>query len=1497
MRLAKLTLAGFKSFADKTEFHFDEPIVGVVGPNGCGKSNVVDAIKWVLGEQSAKSLRGGAMMDVIFNGSSTRKPAGMASVTLTFDNPVIEQTADSRAATPLRPDEPDAASPAATQADDDSSASVRRTATQADDDASDSARRTATQSRPEDEQDVADGRDRVAVRLGSGADPQRDGSRGGRDRVAVRFGSGADREAEGDGEARSASGSGTGTGQRIPRALQIDLDQVSVTRQLFRDGTSEYLINGQRARLRDIKELFMDTGIGTDAYSIIEQGRVDVLLQANAQERREIFEEAAGISRFKQRKKEALRKLERTEQNLTLCRQRMEDTEKRLRAVKSQAAKARNYQQYNERLRALQLQYALAEYHDLQQKLRSVKAELESAQQQRQAAGEALAGQEQALKEAESQRESLAAKQKASDQKRLEKQSSKEQAEQRAEFARTNLSELEKQIEREENRLQELDQRREQLEQDQAEHEQYAGQLESQQGEVDARLEAAQQETKDLQHKLNEKKSELSDEKSGITQLTRRVSELHNEINSINAYEQSLVSTRDKLDERAKSIADQLEDLSSQRDEAQRRLEETQARIDRETQQLESQQALSQQYDGDIRELTQRLSQAKEQRSGLDSRRAVLQEMQDRHEGIADPVKAVLAQRSTGDDGEAGPFHFVRGLLAELIEADVSRASLVEAALGEYQQALVVDRLSDICSEAARASIDGLGGRVTFLPVDRPAHPDSAPATFGLTGCAGGAAVRSLTRVADLIAYPDWLAPVVEWLLGRTLLVRDLDAALMLASALPTGYRFVTEQGEVLEADGRVLAGPATAAGGAGLIGRRSELASLHEQLAELDGSIAADEATLQSLSDQAAEVERVADELRQSLSDASSQRVELNSRLENLNGQIASLETEQPQVAEETAQIHARLREQDEKRREHRDEAERLEAQQAQQQQRVEALQQALDELESALEQAQERATNARVESSKIAEQVSSAQRHARQQQIAAADVARQRQNVEQQLEQHRSRIEQLKQEQAQADEQIETARSELDALKTECELYERKLSEADERLSGVRDEIKRHREAVEAADRVLHDQQMQQRELEVKLDGVRQRCREQLEVDVDQAYERAVSAPGSGFGGRGSGLGEVDLTSPVVLDVRPMRERFCYLSASPADGASAEPSADEQAVREARAAHFDIDWAGVDREIGELRKKISRLGNVNMEAIDEQAELEGRHNELADQVRDIEQAEQQLQTLIEQINRDSRDRFEGTFEAIRENFAGQQGLFRKLFGGGRAEIKLQPDEHGEVDVLESGIEITAKPPGKEPCSLSQLSGGEKTMTAVALLLAIFKTRPSPYAVLDEVDAALDEANVERFNQIVHSFLDRSHFIVITHHKRTMQACDKLYGVTMQERGVSKRVPVRFEEVGADGRIAQQALSSERQRERSDGEGGSSASGTRNAQATTDGRATAGPVGAGAGDDAADAAGEGAAPDAGGDGEDGDMSNGRSRVRDRLAAMWQQPVTSDREP
>lgn len=1264
MRLASVTLVGFKSFAGRTEIRFDDPVVGIVGPNGCGKSNIVDAVKWVLGELSAKSLRGTAMMDMIFNGSATRKPSALASVTLTFENPTVEG----------------------------------------------------------------------------------------------------------------------GAGER---SLPLDTDRVSVTRQLYRDGSSEYLINKQRARLRDIRELFMDTGIGTDAYSIIEQGKVDLLLQSNPQERREIFEEAAGISRFKARKKEATRKLDRTEQNLAVSRQRLQETEKRLRSVKIQATRARNHRDYADQLRRLQLQFILAEYHKLQGDFARFRDDLEQAEADRSAAQRGVADGESQLDDVEVQRQAVQGEQKQLEHSRLEQEGIVRQAEQRREFAKSNVEHTRKQVEQDRGRAEELRHRQETLEVEGAAQAELTTSLASAQEEMGQRLADSEEASREAQHALNERRSLLEDEKNGIVDLMRRTAELHNEIRSIGDFQENLNATRQKLDQRASKVGADLESLLTGRDEASDRFKQVEVLLDEQNRQADMLKEQIEDLGGQQRQRTDELADLRQQRSGLESRRSLLQEMQERQEGLADPVKAVLARRNVAGEGIDDAFHFVRGLVADFFEADVAHAGIVESALGDYQHALVVSSLEDLL-EDQKMQPEMLSGRVCFLPMDvcREGLPSPLPPA-------------DLQPLLDLVRYEPEMAAVADRLLGRTIVVEDLAEAVRRRGDVSGGFRFVTREGHVLEADGRVILGPVGEGQGAqGFISRRSELAQLNEQIATLDHRIDEGQRVLTEMSDKAAHVESVASDLRQSIFEANAVRIECNSSLEGLASQIKILEHEQPLLAAETEQIHSQLRDAAQRQRVHQDEAEQLATDSDTRRGVIDGLEEEVSAKAAEVTGAQEQVTHLRVELGKIGEQLLAAQRQRRQMEIAEADVDRQRSSLDGQIERHVERIGTLEEADREAASEIEQAGQRMQELGVRCDMAGQRLQKIEEQLEAVRSSLEAFREQASETEQHAHGLQVDLREVEVKFDAVRQRGREQLDMDVDAAYRDAVATAEAA-----SALHEAeDDTEPIAEEAQPPAGDVV-----PSDPIGGSAAGEIDALTPVDP--FAIDWEMVETRIAELRTKLTRLGTVNLDAIEEQDELEERHAALQAQVEDIETARTQLQKLIRQINDDSRRRFAATFDQIRQNFASQDGLFRRLFGGGRADLVLQPDENGEIDVLESGIDIVAKPPGKEPRSISLLSGGEKSMTAVALLMSVFQTKPSPFCILDEVDAALDESNVKRFVDVVKSFLDCSHFIVVTHHKQTMQACDVLYGITMQQRGVSKRVAVKFDQVGPDGRIAKEAV------------------------------------------------------------------------------------------
>jgi chromosome segregation protein len=1211
MRLAKITLSGFKSFADRTDISFNAPLVGIVGPNGCGKSNVVDAIKWVLGEQSAKSLRGGAMLDVIFNGSSSRKPAGMASVTLHFENPIKD------ASDPL-------------------------------------------------------------------------------------------------------------SGRQLP----VDADVVAVTRRLFRDGTSEYLVNGQKARLRDIRTLFYDTGIGTHGYCIIEQGKVDAMLQSNPVERRMIFEEAAGISKFRAQKKEAARKLERTQANLLRCRDKLDEVQRRLRSVKTQATRARNFQEYSGRLRELRLEYALAEYHKLFHQLTEVAEQLAVSEDHRnQIVAQLTAGEDQ-RGAAESEKAQLLAEQRQLEQQQHRIESERDQAKQRKQYAENGLVDVGSQIKRDQTHQVDLAKRVEELDKQFAEHVAAVAELQERVEGAQQRIAAAQELHRVRQHELNETQAKLEDERAGVVNLLRRTTDLHNQIHSIEIQEKNLIGHRDRLSGRASQLSTELETLLTQRDEYTGRVDEAVVLIDHQKSQLELQKTAALELSDAHRRLTEQLGAAREKRSALNSRRGVLSELEKSQTGVDEAVKAVLARKAAAS--KQPEFSFVRGLLADLVETDVQNAAIVEASLGLHQQSLVIDTLDE--AAANEEIFKSLRGRVTLLAVDQAPpirHDGQAPA--------------DLPCVIDVVRFDASIAPVMWNLLGRTLVVDDLAAGIKLRGEMTPGYRFVTKAGSLIESDGRILAGPLGGASGGGIISRRSELSDLRKRIAELDDAIAADQTHLAQLSDRAAHIEKVQQELRQAVYEASTIKVEMSSKLEQAAHQIRRIEKEQPVISAEVEQIHRQLGEASQKREARAKDVAHLEDEQALSKERAAAMEQKLAAVKVAAAETSEALTGVRIEAGKLAEQLTAAQKQHRQIEIAHADGIRQLEQIDGRLAHHRSRIAEMETVRDQAAAQIEQAKLDLEDFALKLADFAGRIEHVDATITALNLAVRELRQQAEQVEQEVHNQQITRRELEVRTDGVKQRAHEQLSLDIAVAYT-------------------------------------------------------EYQLKE-------IDWEAVETEIADLRSKIERLGNVNLEAINELAELEKRETELAAQIEDVDMAQRELDALIKQLDEESRTRFQQSFETIREHFAGPSGLFRKLFGGGRADIVLMPDENGNTDWLESGIEIIAKPPGKEPQSIRLLSGGERTMVAVALLMSIFRSKPSPFCVLDEVDAALDEANVERFTHVIRSFLDYSHFIVITHHKRTMQACDLLYGVTMPIRGVSKRVAVKFDQVGAGGRLSDEAI------------------------------------------------------------------------------------------
>ncbi len=1232
MRLAQLTMCGFKSFADRTVFRFDDPIIGIVGPNGCGKSNVVDAIKWVLGERSAKSLRGEQMMDVIFGGTVTRKPAYVAEVILTFENPIVD----------------------------------------------------------------------------------------------------------------AATGA---------REMSIETELVEIGRRLNRDGASAYLINGKKARLKDIRDIFLDTGIGADAYSIIEQGKVDSMLTSNPIERRTIFEEAAGVAKFKVRRIEAQRKLDRTETNLVRCREQLDSAERRLKVIKRQAEKAREFKALDVELVDLRQEHAFDTYYELRERIKGLTSEFTSLDVERATVSAALVEREDAKQEAELERHSLQTELRELEETRMQRSARRDQAQQRADMAKRARDEAEKEIQSDQDRLAAIKTNLKECDAHIEEQASLIEQLQADQSQAEQAVKHAIDRKNTCEQELNAAEEELAQQRAAVAGIEREQATLTAQIESIDHRIEGIREQIADINKRREDILQRSESLTIERDESRNRTVALATEITTLEQQIAEHDERAQTLDGAQREINDALNHIVQDRERQDSRRHTLQEMQEAGEGLGEAVRTILDKRESGEG-----FAFVRGILADHIETDSQHAFVIEAALGSMLQSILIDRASDVLG-GGKTDLAGLTGRVTFLPMDSPT--DNRPNEDDANQCAYPSrfAEANARPLMELVRTSAELRPLVRQLLQNMYLVPGLEAASFLARQFGRGSRFITPTGQVLNSNGRIVAGPNSAEGtGAGILIRRTELATLESNVSALDAIIDEKRIALADIDQRAADLEKVQADLQQRLYNDRSERDRAQHVAERLTGEIDRLERDRPLLDDEAHALDERIAgfaaEQNAK-RERLDSLARLLIEQrdlfSNCESNVDLTTQALQEISDVM-------TDLRIKAGQTTERYAAAQRERRQLEASHDDALQQQSRLESALTQRGQRIVEHDRIIDEAAFETEECAAFLEESAGKAESWRNELEDISSIVVAAAEAVNTARERMSIVDRNLHAIELSKREAEVKREELEQRTIDDLNLDLCE-----------GFVG--------------------------YEQSRLKDGFEA------------------IDRDAVGARISELRKAIKKLGNVNLDAIDEEEAIENRHDDLRNQVIDLDEAREQLDALIAELNDASRDRFKETFEAIREQFASHDGMFRKLFGGGKADIILLPDaETGEVDWLESGVEIMAKPPGKEPRSISLLSGGEKTMTSVALLMSIFQSKPSPFCILDEVDAALDDANVQRFAGILRTFLDKSHFIVITHNKNTMQAADQLYGITMQERGISTRVSVRFDDVGQDGRISDAALRNDAQ-------------------------------------------------------------------------------------
>ncbi len=1191
--LKALELAGFKSFADRTRFEFPDGITVVVGPNGSGKSNIVDAIKWVLGSQSAKSLRGKDMSDVIFKGSQTRGPAGTAEATIIFDN----STGD----------------------------------------------------------------------------------------------------------------------------LPVDAPEVHVTRRVYRSGEGEYLINNQPVRLKDVKNLIRGTGIGIDAYSLIEQGKVDRMLQANAKDRRAIFEEAAGISRFKAKKLEAERRLARVQSNLTRLGDIVDEVASRLRSIRSQASKAEKYRQASERMKELRTQVAWADWGDLSTELDASQQELTQAienQKQLETLREEMSQQRQA---ADIQLQQIAEEARGAEQQRSEWLQQIAQHAGRRDADKMAIKDLRKTVAKSLRRVRllqnqagsaaaELRGASERLKQYQLELDSVkarSAEAEAERDRVQEEVTQVRERRDDIQQKHLATVRRVADMDASRQRCEQRVAETSRLLENLGKREQVAKGLLAEAEKEAAAARDRVETLDNKIAAAAKEIELADAKLAENRRTLERRR--------------EEISALKVRLQGVTERHNVLEDLARRQEGVSGGVRTILAQLTESSSNLGVTLH---GMVADCFEVDVKVAPLIDAALGERSQYLVAADGS-----LQKAILSGeleINSRVGLIRIDElpSRRPGDRIRLDGLKGVIG--------RGDRMIRCEPEFEPLARHLLSNTWLVDSLETAWAHRKLSGAGLRFVTASGELLDSDGTTVLGPAGTS--TGLVSRRSELAAAKQEIEHYRFQL--EEATQETerldgrVDEQAADLGRIETKHRNLITDRAASEAERRHVDERLGSQQLACDEIAGEI-ESTAKVRENAS----------GEHESLNRQITEGQQQVETLELEAAEVDEMLSETQTALQTATSGVMAISVDVARAeQKH----EALSATMAQQRRDQDQReaaVEEVRVQAREGKARINELTTRILQATDELAQLHWDADRVEQHLKTLAQDAANVRSE---NRTIMQASEQAMKDAATASETVH----AVTSR-RDNAKLRLDTLADR--------------------LLEDYEIDLRNSEPPEDY-----------EPPEDRDAAEE---------------EITRLRSQLQRTSSVNMEALEELEGLQARYDELHGQYQDLTAAKDSLQRIIGRINADSRRLFLDTLEAIRQNF---QKLYRKSFGGGHADLILEESD----DPLEAGVEIVATPPGKPSFSNSLLSGGEKALTAVALLMSIFQYRPSPFCVLDEVDAPFDEANIGRFVTVLNEFLDHSKFVVVTHSKKTMTAATTLYGVTMQESGVSKQVSIRFEDVSDDGEI-----------------------------------------------------------------------------------------------
>jgi chromosome segregation protein len=1174
MYLSKLEMVGFKSFGLKTDLDFTDGVTAIVGPNGCGKTNVVDAIRWVLGEQKTSMLRADSMDQVIFNGSRTRKPLGMAEVSLTIEN-----------------------------------------------------------------------------------------------NKAI---------------------------------LPTEYSQVVITRRLFRNGESQYLLNKTQCRLRDIIDLFMDTGMGSDAYSVIELKMIETILSDKADERRHLFEEAAGVTKYKARRREAQRKLDAAQRDIARVQDIVREVQKTVNSLARQAEKARQHQELSTKLRELDRLLFAYEYAEEYALLLQLQSLVQGIRERREMAEQTIADREKAVADAEVQHQ-------------------QSDADMRTAMAfetdvRTALAEIQQAISLVTERKSSTQRTLDRLDRENDESQNQQSSTSEELKHVRERMLAVQQEHAVVTQDLEEYRIKVQEAQSEVD-VART---------SMGSRREALVAARQHLNERS-NLADrsrvQMDALSRRSRDVEQQQQQSQERMRQVEEQIAREGADLPNIEQQLSDAEHRLQSAEQRQRELESQRDALQkELEDYRSALAHSKASLEFLTGLVDTTESSKFLLntqewqpsgERVTLAEVINTQEEYRVAIEAALGEAGRYFVVANRGEAQQAIAALSKNSIG-KATFLCRDTiPMMQAPSPSTLA-DGAIGWA--------SEVVTTDDELRNALRSLLGATAIVSNLDDA-WTAVAAPGVSSAVTLAGEVVHKSGAVRGGSTSKTEGV-RVGRRERIDQLNEAIAKLENTISTAEASLREVRQELGTIDlrRLGDEVRKIalIRNDRQQRIDaLRGRVEDILSQQQSLHDELQRIAEEV-QAHST-------------DLAAVEQEIAEASSIVSARDQEIAEAEQHLRSVEAQSAERLAELRAV--EIRLVRLQGEQQTLTTDEQRLTNQSLT--IDQRR---EQRSQERIDLVQQLEQLEQQRIADEAQAATIVARLAEARAHREGLELQVKGHAASVQEGSEQLR------------------RDRKTIDTILAEQYDGDVK------------LNEVTLRLESLV-----RRATEELDVTPDE----TPTAPES----------DISQEQLRIDVQELRRRLTSMGNVNFLALEEHERENERLIFLNQQLADLTESERTLNETIAEINQTAREKFTATFTSIRENFT---VLFKMLFSEDD-EADLQMIESEDGDPLECTIDITAKPRGKRPHSIEMLSGGEKTLTAIALLFAIYLVKPSPFCILDEVDAPLDDANIDRYLKIIRRFAENTQFLMITHNKKTMEAADTLYGVTMEEPAVSKVVSVQL--------------------------------------------------------------------------------------------------------